>query len=428
VKRLSLILAASALALASCGGASEESSSSSDPGPISLSGALKAAQGMSFAASGTLSQVMVDAGDEIPYATVYSALDGDVAAISEMFADGEEAGPENASFYYKNAGGYVCHKARTLQNEVVEETVTSNGSAVAFDDVFKNPFADLSYSDFAKGADESHFILKPDYVVSFAISLLHMTVYAQKVTFTVVGSRFASVEISTYASTGSIGLSNYDKFDLSFEFGVDLSVPDLQPYAHASDHDTLQTACTAIADSLSAMNYTATCVYSNIDGDEVAGTYNLYSTAPGYYYDQPDSNGTTYGVILKDGSLYEFSRTAATSSAAETLSVSDDALEGTRASLEPNYLGFAPEIMGAESATSFYTEDSMLVGQLAWLLAPHPLRDYLSSTAVGVGITLNDGGSFKNAYFEYVDADILTASRITVTYGSIGSTSLPVSA
>ncbi len=325
--------------------------------------------------------------------------------------------------YFAKDDGYTYQRELTLKNEVKDIPVSNRTSdKVKFDEYFASPFKSLTYSDLVKLDDQ--YLIKPKISTTFATSLVLKDVTATKVLLSVKDNKFDKVTIYTSSSSTIVsGVSSSYRFELTFNWDEETSIPEITPFDENVDGlDVLEDALTNISYSLNLnKNFTAKTTLEESAGTSV-GYY--YATKDAVYSNAVDSSNSSYGVKKEGNYFYKF-KVATSSSGEQKITVyDDDSIDENL--LYPNYLGFSTALFEVSNDKKTFTAHEGFESAIISLIAPYTEARYYAQYITLLEIKLNAANKFESLNFEYYDSINNIRGKATITYENIGSTELPI--
>lgn len=325
--------------------------------------------------------------------------------------------------YFAKDDGYTYQRELTLKNEVKDIPVSNRTSdKVKFDEYFASPFKSLTYSDLVKLDDQ--YLIKPKISTTFATSLVLKDVTATKVLLSVKDNKFDKVTIYTSSSSTIVsGVSSSYRFELTFNWDEETSIPEITPFDENVDGlDVLEDALTNISYSLNLnKNFTAKTTLEGSAGTSV-GYY--YATKDAVYSNAVDSSNSSYGVKKEGNYFYKF-KVATSSSGEQKITVyDDDSIDENL--LYPNYLGFSTALFEVSNDKKTFTAHEGFESAIISLIAPYTEARYYAQYITLLEIKLNAANKFESLNFEYYDSINNIRGKATITYENIGSTELPI--
>ncbi len=325
--------------------------------------------------------------------------------------------------YFAKDDGYTYQRELTLKNEVKDVPVSNRSSdKVKFDEYFVSPFKSLAYSDLVKL--NGQYLIKPKISTTFATSLVLQNVTATKVLLSVKDNKFDKVTIYTSsASTIVSGVSSSYRFELTFNWDEETSIPEITPFDENVDGlDVLEDALTNISYSLNLnKNFTAKTTLEESAGTSV-GYY--YATEDAVYSSAVDSNKYSYGFKKEGGYFYEFKVETSSSGEQKVTVYDDDSVDEDL--LYPNYLGFSTALFEVSDDKKTFTVHEGFESAIISLIAPYTEASYYAQYITLLEIKLNASNKFESLNFEYYDSINNIRGKATVTYENIGETELPI--
>lgn len=325
--------------------------------------------------------------------------------------------------YFAKDDGYTYQRELTLKNEVKDIPVSNRTTdKVKFDEYFASPFKSLTYSDLVKLGDQ--YLIKPKISTTFATSLVLKDVTATKVLLSVKDNKFDKVTIYTSSSSTIVsGVSSSYRFELTFNWDEETSIPEITPFDENVDGlDVLEDALTNISYSLNLnKNFTAKTTLEGSAGTSV-GYY--YATKDAVYSNAVDSSNSSYGVKKEGSYFYEF-KVATSSSGEQKITVyDDDSIDENL--LYPNYLGFSTALFEVSNDKKTFTAHEGFESAIISLIAPYTEARYYAQYITLLEIKLNAANKFESLNFEYYDSINNIRGKATITYENIGGTELPI--
>lgn len=325
--------------------------------------------------------------------------------------------------YFAKDDGYTYQRELTLKNEVKDIPVSNRTSdKVKFDEYFASPFKSLTYSDLVKLDDQ--YLIKPKISTTFATSLVLKDVTATKVLLSVKDNKFDKVTIYTSSSSTIVsGVSSSYRFELTFNWDEETSIPEITPFDENVDGlDVLEDALTNISYFLNLnKNFTAKTTLEESAGTSV-GYY--YATKDAVYSNAVDSSNSSYGVKKEGNYFYKF-KVATSSSGEQKITVyDDDSIDENL--LYPNYLGFSTALFEVSNDKKTFTAHEGFESAIISLIAPYTEARYYAQYITLLEIKLNAANKFESLNFEYYDSINNIRGKATITYENIGSTELPI--
>ena len=325
--------------------------------------------------------------------------------------------------YFAKDDGYTYQRELTLKNEVKDIPVSNRTSdKVKFDEYFASPFKSLTYSDLVKLGDQ--YLIKPKISTTFATSLVLKDVTATKVLLSVKDNKFDKVTIYTSSSSTIVsGVSSSYRFELTFNWDEETSIPEITPFDENVDGlDVLEDALTNISYSLNLnKNFTAKTTLEESAGTSV-GYY--YATKDAVYSNAVDSSNSSYGVKKEGNYFYKF-KVATSSSGEQKITIyDDDSIDENL--LYPNYLGFSTALFEVSNDKKTFTAHEGFESAIISLIAPYTEARYYAQYITLLEIKLNAANKFESLNFEYYDSINNIRGKATITYENIGSTELPI--
>lgn len=415
--------------LASCTGNTEVSSSSSSIWTgTGLAGALEYARSHSVGVEGKVYTV---------YDT-YTSEDYDVAAydlhnifdekvISSKLVyhyeiEDESFEETSSATYFEKDDGYTYRRGITLKNEVVDEAVTnSSGDKLKFSEHFASPLKSLEYSNFVKLNDE--FLLKPQYSTDFALSLTQQSISATKVLFSIKDGKFSKITITTSASSTMVsGVYTSYRFELNFNWDEKGEVPNITPFEHKDEHDTLESALYNLDRKLSkASSYKAAITEYTTEGN---GASNFYFVDNVCYYDGSDSYGNTYGARKIGSYYYEYVVKTASDGTYTVTTYDEDAI--SEEEILPQWRAFAVEFFDLKEGTNTYVSKDGIAQNIVSYIVPFVEADYYASYVTEIRINLSAKGEFSSVEIDFSDYVNSLSGTTNITYEGFGETELPI--
>ena len=323
--------------------------------------------------------------------------------------------------YFAKDDGYTYQRELTLKNEVKDIPVSNRTSdKVKFDEYFASPFNSLTYSDLVKLNDQ--YLIKPKISTTFATSLVLQNVTATKVLLSVKDNKFDKVTIYTSSSSTIVsGVSSSYRFELTFNWDEETSIPEITPFDENVDGlDVLEDALTNISYSLNLnKNFTAKTALEESAGTSV-GYY--YATKDAIYSSAVDSSNNSYGFKKEGSYFYEF-KVATSSSGEQKITVYDD--DSVDEDLL-NYLGFSTALFEVSNDKKTFTAHEGFESAIISLIAPYTEASYYAQYITLLEIKLNASNKFESLNFEYYDSINNIRGKATITYQNIGDTELPI--
>ena len=325
--------------------------------------------------------------------------------------------------YFAKDDGYTYQRELTLKNEVKDIPVSNRSSdKVKFDEYFASPFKSLAYSDLVKL--NGQYLIKPKISTTFATSLVLQNVTATKVLLSVKDNKFDKVTIYTSSSSTIVsGVSSSYRFELTFNWDEETSIPEITPFDENVDGlDVLEDALTNISYSLNlSKNFTAKTMREEAAGTSV-GYY--YATEDAVYSNAVDSSNNSYGFKKEGGYFYEFKVETSSSGEQKVTVYDDDSVDEDL--LYPNYLGFSTALFEVSDDKKTFTVHEGFESAIISLIAPYTEASYYAQYITLLEIKLNASNKFESLNFEYYDSINNIRGKATVTYENIGETELPI--
>lgn len=325
--------------------------------------------------------------------------------------------------YFAKDDGYAYQRELSLKNKVEDVPVSNRSSdKVKFDEYFASPFKSLAYSDLVKL--NGQYLIKPKISTTFATSLVLKNVTATKVLLSVKDNKFDKVTIYT-SSTSTIvsGVSSSYRFELTFNWDEETSIPEITPFDENVDGlDVLEDALTNISYSLNlSKNFTAKTMREEAAVTSV-GYY--YATEDAVYSNAVDSSNNSYGFKKEGGYFYEFKVETSSSGEQKVTVYDDDSVDEDL--LYPDYLGFSTALFEVSDDKKTYTVHEGFESAIISLIAPYTEASYYAQYITLLEIKLNASNKFESLNFEYYDSINNIRGKATVTYENIGDTELPI--
>lgn len=325
--------------------------------------------------------------------------------------------------YFAKDDGYAYQRELSLKNKVEDVPVSNRSSdKVKFDEYFASPFKSLAYSDLVKL--NGQYLIKPKISTTFATSLVLKNVTATKVLLSVKDNKFDKVTIYT-SSTSTIvsGVSSSYRFELTFNWDEETSIPEITPFDENVDGlDVLEDALTNISYSLNlSKNFTAKTMREEAAGTSV-GYY--YATEDAVYSNAVDSSNNSYGFKKEGGYFYEFKVETSSSGEQKVTVYDDDSVDEDL--LYPDYLGFSTALFEVSDDKKTFTVHEGFESAIISLIAPYTEASYYAQYITLLEIKLNASNKFESLNFEYYDSINNIRGKATVTYENIGDTELPI--
>lgn len=325
--------------------------------------------------------------------------------------------------YFAKDDGYAYQRELSLKNKVEDVPVSNRSSdKVKFDEYFASPFKSLAYSDLVKL--NGQYLIKPKISTTFATSLVLKNVTATKVLLSVKDNKFDKVTIYT-SSTSTIvsGVSSSYRFELTFNWDEETSIPEITPFDENVDGlDVLEDALTNISYSLNlSKNFTAKTMREEAAGTSV-GYY--YATEDAVYSNAVDSGNNSYGFKKEGGYFYEFKVETSSSGEQKVTVYDDDSVDEDL--LYPDYLGFSTALFEVSDDKKTFTVHEGFESAIISLIAPYTEASYYAQYITLLEIKLNASNKFESLNFEYYDSINNIRGKATVTYENIGDTELPI--
>lgn len=325
--------------------------------------------------------------------------------------------------YFAKDDGYAYQRELSLKNKVEDVPVSNRSSdKVKFDEYFASPFKSLAYSDLVKL--NGQYLIKPKISTTFATSLVLKNVTATKVLLSVKDNKFDKVTIYT-SSTSTIvsGVSSSYRFELTFNWDEETSIPEITPFDENVDGlDVLEDALTNISYSLNlSKNFTAKTMREEAAVTSV-GYY--YATEDAVYSNAVDSSNNSYGFKKEGGYFYEFKVETSSSGEQKVTVYDDDSVDEDL--LYPDYLGFSTALFEVSDDKKTFTVHEGFESAIISLIAPYTEASYYAQYITLLEIKLNASNKFESLNFEYYDSINNIRGKATVTYENIGDTELPI--
>lgn len=325
--------------------------------------------------------------------------------------------------YFAKDDGYAYQRELSLKNKVEDVPVSNRTSdKVKFAEYFASPFKSLAYSDLVKL--NGQYLIKPKISTAFATSLVLKNVTATKVLLSVKDNKFDKVTIYT-SSTSTIvsGVSSSYRFELTFNWDEETSIPEITPFDENVDGlDVLEDALTNISYSLNlSKNFTAKTMREEAAGTSV-GYY--YATEDAVYSNAVDSSNNSYGFKKEGGYFYEFKVETSSSGEQKVTVYDDDSVDEDL--LYPDYLGFSTALFEVSDDKKTFTVHEGFESAIISLIAPYTEASYYAQYITLLEIKLNASNKFESLNFEYYDSINNIRGKATVTYENIGDTELPI--
>lgn len=323
--------------------------------------------------------------------------------------------------YFAKDDGFAYQRQLTLQNTVEDVPVsTRTTNNVKFSEYFASPFKNLAYSDLVKINGE--YLIKPQISSTFSTGLVLQTITAKKALLSVKDGRFDKITIYTDSYSTIIGgvYSSY-RFELTFNWDEEASIPEVKPFEHKEINDTLETAIYNLYRDLNNHNFTAKTSLTTNSGNSVGY---FYATKDAVYSNAIDSSNKTYGVKREGNYFYEFAVTTSSSGEQKVTVYDDDSIDESE--IYPNYRSFSADLFEASSDGKTFTLYDGFESSVINLIAPYTEASYYATYITLLEINLNSSNKFESLYFEYYDSINNINAKATITYESINETELPI--
>ena len=440
--RLVIFSTALILSLVSCRGEAGKTSESVDESELAK--ALTLAQ-KSVAFSGSLTSVYVNDGDSYDEGTVDLTIGKGFAEWKKTYRESLDYDVSYDYTFVPNEAGNISFDRLTLENTVENaEFVAPRDTAVAdskkgplnYEQYLSNPFANLEVSDFEL-VEGRYYLTEKLQSFEGMMGIASISEYhfyptnILDVSFSMSNGKFADVVITT--EPRSDGLYNASEFfyDASFRliFPGDIEKTEIQPKAHRDEHDTLKAALTDLQQTISGGNYTIHAVDEESSG-EYGGQYDNYATADGFYSEFRAALDT-YKIGYEkhdDGEYYRYKHYVTGKDMGKVTYFTEETSQywkQTRAQLEPNFLGFAPEFFVKGKDGSFSTTNGSVVDGIRKITSPFFDRQDAYYVAKKVFFKLNEENKITSWGTVAFDATGSFEDTFTYSLTNIGTTKLP---
>lgn len=322
--------------------------------------------------------------------------------------------------YFRKSDGNTYLRALSIQNTVVDNLIkNSSGEAIVFDDNFKTPFNELSYTDFIEY--NGSYILKPAKKTTFSTVLTQQRMSVAKAEFEVKNDKFSKITIYTENSASLItGVYTYYRYEINLNWNEKTSVPKIKVHPVLKGQDNLEDALFTLSRALQNKNFTAD---SKINNGSTTSDSQFYATPEAVYCSSEDSYGKTYGARKSLNSYYDF--VVSTKNGEQVITTYDeDPIKESE--IYPNYRGFSAQMFEVSEDKLTFTAYEGSESGIISLIAPYTQKSYYANYINHLEIRLNSSKNFSSLYFEYYDVDNNLRGNVELKYQDIGSTELPI--